>query len=55
PPRFHRLLPDYLSKRTFHVRTSGACSQDRPLDVGVVQGSGLGPVMWNVNFAIIFD
>ena len=55
PPRLHRLLTDYLSNRTFHVRTSGARSQDSPLDVGVVQGSGLGPVMWNVYFAIIFD
>ena len=45
PPRLHRLLTDYLSNRTFHVRTSGARSQDSPLDVGVVQGSGLGPVM----------
>ncbi|ELT92616.1 hypothetical protein CAPTEDRAFT_208525 [Capitella teleta] len=43
------------SKCTFHVRTSGTRSQDRPLDVGVVQCSGLSPVMWNVYFAIIFD
>ena len=34
---------------------SGANSEAYCLDVGVVQGSGLGPVMWNVFFTPIFD
>ena len=37
------------------MRTSGAQSEHYPLDVGVVQGSGLGPVMWNIFFTPIFD
>ena len=37
------------------MQISGARSEDHPLDIGVVQGSGLGPVMWNIFFAPIFD
>ena len=55
PPQLHRLLTNYLTERTFHVRVSGARSEIHHLDVGVVQGSGLGPVMWNIFFTPIFD
>jgi hypothetical protein len=55
PQHLHRLLSNYLSDRTFHIRVSGAKSDNHPLDVGVVQGSGLGPVMWNIFFAKVFD
>ena len=53
--RLHQLLSAYLNQRSFHVRLSGVQSEQYPLDVGVVQGSGLGPIMWNVFFAQAFD
>ena len=53
--QMHKLLIAYLTNRVFRVRLDGAQSQEYPLDVGVVQGSGLGPVMWNIYFAPVFD
>jgi hypothetical protein len=53
--RTHKLLVAYLTHRTSRVRISGCQSKEYPLDVGVVQGSGLGPVMWNIYFAPVFD
>ena len=51
----YTLLKSYLTGRSFHVRINGSCSPNFPLDIGVVQGSGLGPVMWNIYFAPVFD
>ena len=53
--RMHKLLVAYLTERSFRVRLSGCQSKEYPLDVGVVQGSGLGPVMWNIYFTPVFD
>ncbi len=53
--QLYRLMSSYLSDRTFHIRISGCESKKFPLDIGVVQGSGLGPVMWNIFFSQIFD
>ena len=50
-----KLLASYLSERTFNVRINGQESNDHQMDTGVVQGSGLGPFMWNVYFAGVFD
>ena len=53
--RMHKLLAAYLTNRTFQVWLSGSQSPKYPLDVGVVQCSGLGPVMWNIYFTPVFD
>lgn len=50
-----KLLSSYLKDRTFNVRINGCLSPETPLNNGVVQGSGLGPVMWNIHFTPIFD
>ena len=50
-----KLLSSYISIRTFNVRINGQQSKTHRMDTGVVQGSGLGPFMWNVYFAGVFD
>ena len=51
----HKLLVVFLTNHTFQVRTASCQLKEYPLDVGEVQGSGLGPVMCNIYFASIFD
>ncbi|ELT86995.1 hypothetical protein CAPTEDRAFT_98584, partial [Capitella teleta] len=45
PTHLLRLLKSHLKNKTFHVRLNGAQSDDYPLDIGVLQGSGIGLVM----------
>ena len=51
----YKLLKSYLTNRTFKVRINGQQSRDHQMNTGVVQGSGLGPAMWNIFFSGIFD
>ncbi len=53
--KLHKLLEAYLTDRTFHVRLNGSQSHEYQMDNGVVQGSGMGPPMWNIFFSPVFD
>ena len=46
PPRFHRIICNYLQSRDFVVRVGSATSNKRPMSAGVPQGSVLGPLLY---------
>ena len=48
-------IADYLSSRTQRVLCDGKHSQSMPVQKGVPQGSVLGPILFNIPTAILFE
>jgi hypothetical protein len=54
PDEIHNWILDFLSNRSHQTRVSGTLSGSRTISASIVQGSVLGPTLFNINSSTLF-